>query len=117
MTRAALAPALIVAALSTPAAAQVITPDIDRTLWCASAFYWLAGSAEDSGATKEAEAYDGWSKQLLELAGPALIASGFKQERIETIIAEYDETVLAQLGTPDAAYDVVSCPELVATPG
>jgi hypothetical protein len=115
MTRAALVPALILA-IATPAAAQVITPDIDRTLWCASAFYWLAGSAEDSGETEEAEIYDGWSKRLLELAGPALVASGFKQDKIEDIVAQYDQTVLAQIGTKDATYDVVACPELVSEP-
>ena len=97
------------------ASAQVITPDIDRTLWCASAFYWLAASAEDSGSTEEAETYDGWSRRLLDLAGPGLIAAGFTSEKIEDIVVQYDDKVLTQLSTDETpSYDVVTCPELVA---
>jgi len=112
MTRVALALALTLICAA-PAAAQPITADTDRTLWCASAFYWLAGSAEDSGETDEAEAYDRWSKRLLDIGGAALAASGFKPERIEELIAMYDEAALAQLGTEAAPYDVVTCPELL----
>ena len=40
---------LAILALASPARAQPIAPETDKLLWCASAFYWLAGSAEDFG--------------------------------------------------------------------
>ena len=101
-------------ALARPAAAEdVLPPQTDRLLWCASAFYWLAGSAEDAGATKEAETYDRWSQRLLEVAGDALAASGFAPERVEELVSSYDMKVLGELGTDKARYDVVTCPELL----
>ena len=67
---------LLVLAFAAPVAAQDISADTDKTLWCASAFYWLAGSAEDSGEAEEAEMYDRWSKRLLDVAGAALRSTG-----------------------------------------
>ena len=104
---------LLAFAFAAPAAAQDISPDTDKTLWCASAFYWLAGSAEDSGETSEAEMYDRWSKRLLDVAGAALRSTGYVPQKIEEIVLSYDEAVLAQLGTPDAPHDVVTCPDLL----
>lgn len=113
MKRLAVIPTLFALA-ATPTAAQVITRDIDRALWCASAFYWLAASAEDSGEAAEAERYDGWSRRLLDLAGPGLIAAGFSSDKIEDIVVAYDDKVLTQLSTDETpAYDVLTCPELV----
>ena len=96
-----------------PALAQPVSPETDKLLWCASALYWLAGSAEDAGDTAEASLYDRWSKRLLDVAGAALTASGFKPEKIEELVTLYDEAALAQIGLPDAPYDVVTCPELL----
>ena len=100
-------------ALAAPAVAQDISADTDKTLWCASAFYWLAASAEDSGETEEAEMYDRWSKRLLDVAGAALRSTGYLPEKIEEIVLGYDERVLSQLGTPDAPHDIVTGPELL----
>ena len=104
---------LALIALAAPARAQPITPETDKLLWCASAFYWLAGSAEDSGDAEEAEMYDRWSKRLLEIGSAALTASGFLPGKIEVLIASYDEAALAQLGAPDAPHDIVTCPDLL----
>lgn len=90
-----------------------VPPGIDRALWCASAFYWLAGTAEDSGDHDEAELYDGWSKRLLDLAGEALTEIGTAPEDIEQLVTAYDKVALEQLGSNTAAYDVVTCPDLL----
>ncbi len=107
---------ILALALAGPACAQAETavpPGIDRALWCASAFYWLAGSAEDSGDAEEAELYDGWSKRLLEMSSEALTGIGTPADEIERLIADYDHRTLEQLGTDTAAYDIVSCPDLL----
>lgn len=95
------------------ASADEIAPETDRMLWCASAFYWLAGSADDAGDAEEAELYDGWSTALVDEVSAALVASGATPERVEEIIAGYDDVVLDELGTGKARYDVLGCPELV----
>jgi hypothetical protein len=98
----------------TPAAAQEISSNNDRVLWCASAFYWLAATAEDAGDTEEAKLYDRWSKRLLDVGSAALTAIGFVPSRIETLIAAYDEVVLEELKLPEAAkYDAARCPEML----
>jgi len=111
--------AAVAALLAVPALAQAPTlasgpvpPGIDRALWCASAFYWLAGSAEDSGDHDEAELYDGWSTRLLDMAGGALTSIEVTPEEIERLVAEYDQRALAELGTDAAPYDVATCPDL-----
>lgn len=96
-----------------PAFAQDLSPQNDKLLWCASAFYWLAGSAEDSGDTEEAELYDRWSQNLLELAGMSLTIAGLAPETIEKLIADYDQAALEQLASDDPPHDVVTCPELL----
>ena len=110
-----LASLLLVASLLTPlpVVAQQLNPSDDKLLWCASAFYWLAGTAEDSGDTEEAALYDRWSQRLLEIAGASLIEAGVLPERIEALIAEYDQAALEQLGLPDAPHDVATCPDLL----
>lgn len=102
--------------LAGPAGADEIAPETDKMLWCASAFYWLAGSADDSGDAEEAELYDSWSTALVDEASTALVASGVTPERIEQLIAGYDDLVLDELGTGEARYDVLGCPELVEEP-
>lgn len=117
-TAVAIAAALPAAAQQTPAppAPEVTTavaPDTDRHLWCASAFYWLAGSAEDSGDAEEAEMYDRWSKRLLDIASATLTAEGVKPEMIETLIANYDEKALVDLAGEAPPYDIATCPQLL----
>jgi hypothetical protein len=98
---------------ASPAAAQPITAADDKLLWCASAFYWLAGSAQDSGDAEESATYDRWSQTLLEIASASLVAAGIQPDRIEALIASYDEATLQQLGRPDAPHDVGTCPDLL----
>jgi hypothetical protein len=99
--------------LATPVVAQDVSPENDKRLWCASAFYWLAGSAEDSGDATEAEMYDRWSQKLLEMASVSLTKAGYVPDKIEKLIQTYDENTLAQLGTDTAPYDVATCPKLL----
>lgn len=103
-------------ALAVPAFAgsPAITPQADKVMWCASAFFWLAGSAADAGETEEAELYDGWATELTESGTTLLNASGFDLARIQEIIGEYDQLVLDELAGENARYDVAVCPELVA---
>lgn len=109
-------PALAQDAAATAAAPQTTTavaPDTDKHLWCASAFYWLAGSAEDSGDSEEAEMYDRWSKRLLEIASTTLTAEGVAADTIETMVANYDEKALVDLAGDAPPYDVATCPSLL----
>jgi hypothetical protein len=96
-----------------PAAAQPVPPHADKILWCASAFYWLAGSAADSGETAESEMYDRWSNRLMEMGSTALVAEGFQPERIEELITSYDEAALVQIADDTTPYDVATCPALL----
>lgn len=106
----------IVLGLALPAAAQgpAVTPEADRVMWCASAFYWLSGSADDAGEPAEAELYDGWATELTERGTTLLSASGFDLARIQEIIGEYDQLVLDELSGERPHHDVALCPELVA---
>ena len=93
--------------------ADEIAPETDKLLWCASAFYWLAGSADDAGEAEEAELYDSWYAALVEEGSAALAAAGTTAERVEEIIASYDDLVLGELATDKARYDVLGCPALL----
>jgi hypothetical protein len=104
------------ALLAAPAAAQVVPPHADEVLWCASAFYWLAGSAADSGDTEESRMYDRWSTRLMEVGSAALVAEGFQPDKIEELITRYDEAALVQLADGTAPYDVTTCPKLLREP-
>jgi hypothetical protein len=103
-------------ALTLPATAgdPAITPRADKVMWCASAFFWLAGSAADAGDEEEAELYDGWATELTESGTTLLNAAGFDLARIQEIIGEYDQLVLEELASESVRYDVAVCPELVA---
>lgn len=114
MLRALLAGCLVLALTPAAAAGSAVTPETDRVMWCASAFYWLAGSAADAGDAQEAELYDGWATELTERGTALLTASGFDLARIQEIIGEYDQRVLDELASEQARYDVALCPELVA---
>lgn len=100
--------------LAAPARAQpALAPETDKLLWCGAAFYWLAASAEDAGDTEEAEMYDRWSNRLLDVARAALTSVGYLPEEVDEQISSYDARALAELGTPDAPHDIVTCPELL----
>ena len=100
-------------ALTVPALAQPVEPQTDKLLWCGSAFYWLAASAEDSGESEEAEMYDRWSKRLLEVGSAALTSAGHTPESVESLITAYDTRALSELAATDAPHDITTCPELL----
>ena len=106
---------LLLAGLSGAALAQAPSPEADRTLWCASAFYWLAASAEDAGDAAEAELYDRWSGQLVERVTADLLAAGQSSDAVDALLSDYDEQVLTELGTAEATHDIEACPPLVET--
>ena len=115
MQKALIAGVLFLALLApAAAAASEISDAADRVLWCASAFFWLAGSAADSGETEESGLYDGWADQLTRNGAALLHADGVASARIEAIIAEYDQAVLDELAAATARHDVTTCPDLVA---
>ena len=94
-------------------AAQSITLEADKVLWCGSAFYWLAVDASDGGEDAEADQYGAWAEQLLAKAVALLRLDQLSDAQIEHISAAYDKAVLAELGTDKARHDVATCPELV----
>jgi len=96
------------------AAAQSITLEADKVLWCGSAFYWLAVDASDAGEDVEADQYGAWSEQLMAKAVALLRLDALSNAQIEHISTAYDKAVLAELGTDKARHDVATCPELVA---
>jgi len=101
------------AAAPAPEVTTSLAPDTDKHLWCASAFYWLAASAEDSGDSKEAEMYDRWSKRLADVAGAQLTTQGLSPEEVEKITANYDEKVLVDLAGDKPQFDIATCPALL----
>ena len=111
----AIASGLCLLALLAPAGAEepAITPEADKLMWCASAFFWLAGSADDAGDVAEAELYDGWAEKLTQSAAALLGAAGFEAARIEEVTGEYDQLVLDELASEKPRHDVATCPELV----
>jgi hypothetical protein len=113
MVRAFAAGCLLMLALPTSAAGPAITPEADKIMWCASAFFWLAGNAADAGDAEESELYDGWAAQLTDSGSALLNAVGFDLARIQEIIGEYDQLVLEELASEKPRYDVAVCPELV----
>lgn len=96
------------------AAAQSITLEADKVLWCGSAFYWLAVDASDAGEDPEADQFGAWSEQLLARAVTLLRLDQLSDAQIGHISAAYDRAVLAELGTDKARHDVATCPELLA---
>lgn len=112
----ALAAILLILVLPAPASAEdpAITPETDSVMWCASAFFWLSGNADDAGDVAEAELYDGWATELTERGTTLLAAAGFDMARIQEIIGEYDQLVLDELASSKTRYDVAVCPELMA---
>lgn len=111
----AIAAGLCVLAFASAAIAEepAIGPEADKALWCASAFFWLAGSADDAGDAEEAELYDGWAEKLTGNATARLVAAGFEAARIEEMIGQYDQLVLDELASEKPRHDVATCPELV----
>jgi len=104
---------VLLAVAATPAVAQPVPAEADKLLWCASAFYWLAGTAADAGDTEEAAMYDRWSKRLLEIGSASLISSGFQPDTIEELVTRYDEAALVQLADNTAPHDIATCPALL----
>jgi hypothetical protein len=111
--RRAFAASFIALALAAPAWAQQISAGTDKVMWCASAFFWLAGSADDAGEAIEAELYDGWTTDLTQRGTALLSAEGFDVARIQELIGRYDSLVLDELASGKPRYDVAVCQELV----
>ncbi|HEY0918676.1 hypothetical protein [Devosia sp.] len=111
-----LAAGLLLLALLDPvrAAAPALPADADRLLWCASAFFWLAGSADDAGDVAEAELYDGWAGSLGDRAAALLGELGFDAAHVEETVAAYDQQVLDEITAGSPRHEVAACQQLVA---
>jgi hypothetical protein len=103
---------LIAGLMAGSALAEEISPATDRLLWCSSAMYWLAADAFDAGEDEEAGQYEGWSDDLAARADLMLQSEGRSDVEITTIRDDYDNRVLAEMGTPGAKHDVTACPDL-----
>jgi hypothetical protein len=91
-----------------------ITAEADHVLWCASAFFWLAGDASDLGDAADAELYDRWAGELTETGIKMLREQKYTDpDRLQQIIDAYDNTVLEELGTEKARYAIETCQTLV----
>lgn len=99
--------------LASTLGALAAAPTSDELLWCSSAFYWLATDAYDSGEEEEATSYEAWSEQLLQRGEALLAADGLAKAKIEEIVEGYAELTLNEMGTPEARYDVTTCPALL----
>lgn len=104
---------LLLAAGVARAEGPTVSAEADRVMWCASAFFWLAGSADDAGDVAEAELYDGWAGALTERARDLLGAAGFEAAQAEETLAAYDQEVLDEIDAGTPRHDVAACPELV----
>ena len=101
------------AALCATASAQQLTEEEDVVLWCGSAFFWLGANASDSGDTKEADLYQAWSETLMARGVALLKADQLNADQIAHVVDAYDNSVVAELGTPKARHDVTKCPDLL----
>ena len=93
--------------------AQELSAEVDKTLWCGSAFFWLGSNALDSGAIIEAKEYDEASNYLMNRSVELLKLDGLDTAAIEHVMDAYDNAVVAELGTADARHDVTTCLELI----
>lgn len=109
--------ALAFALFAAPAMAEdpiKISAEADHVFWCASAFFWLAGDADDVGDATDAELYDRWAGELTETGIAQLKAQNITDSTtIEGIINAYDNAVLEELGTDKARFPIETCQELV----
>ncbi len=107
------AAALLLGFAANAATAQEITLEADKILWCGSAFFWLATSADDSGDNREARQYLAWSEQLMARGVALLKADQLDAAAIAHVVEAYDNAVVAELGTEKSRHDVTTCPALV----
>lgn len=104
---------ITLAAFCGPAAAQQLTEEEDLILWCGSAFFWLGANASDAGDSKEADLYQAWSDTLMARGVALLKADQLNADQIAHVVDTYDNSVVAELGTPKARHDVTKCPDLL----
>ena len=105
---------LLGAAAPARAAAPTVSAEADRVMWCASAFYWLAGSADDAGDAAEAELYDGWAGALTDRAAAMMGGMGLDTAQVDEIVAAYDQQVLDEITAGRPRHDVAACQDLLA---
>jgi hypothetical protein len=90
-----------------------VPPLADHLLWCGSAMFWLAGDAEEEGASKDLETFDAWSEALTGAAVTLLEADGWAGEAVGTLIDDYDVEVLEQMAQDTMRYDPEGCFSLI----
>lgn len=102
--------------MASAAMAAEVPAEADRLFWCGSAMYWLAMSASDAGNDAEADQYQGWADTLTGRGAQKLTAAGFLADRIDAVVASYDDKVVEDLKGPAPPYDAAECPALAEQP-
>lgn len=83
-----------------------------KSLWCGSAFTWLARDADDAGDAEGAALFDAWALRFTGLAATAMQDAGLATGDIDARIADSDLAVLEEMKSGTPSHPIESCPEL-----
>jgi hypothetical protein len=109
----ALTPLLI----ATGAQAQTVSDDVNKQLWCATAFVlFFSEMKPDDVSDEDAKAYVDSANGLLEIAIKAHLDAGFTQEQIDALRVELEPRVRVEITTGPAQYAPEDCIAIMPPP-
>jgi hypothetical protein len=103
---------LLMGMLAGNAAAEQLPPAPQKLMWCSSALFWLGMDASDAGQEAEADQYLNWSTDLSNRFVDVMRAEGQSDAAIQGLMDDLDAAAIAELGTPEARFDITECPAL-----
>jgi hypothetical protein len=109
----ALTPLLI----ATGAQAQTVSEDVNKQLWCGTAFIIFFGETPPTDVSpEEAQSYVDGANALIEMAVKAHLDAGFTQEQIEKIRTDLEVQVRTEITTGPAKYAPEECIAILPQP-
>lgn len=109
----ALTPLLI----ATGAHAQTVSDDVNKQLWCGTAFILFFSEMKPADVSDEdAKGYVDGANALIEIAIRAHLDAGFTQEQIDAIRAELEPKVRVEITDGPAQYAPEDCIAIMPPP-